>query len=109
MYGFGYIRNLELHQEAGFHPLQIMQQATQNGARILGQEKKLGRVRAGWTADLLIVDGNPLEDFKLLYPAAANSGVKPGVTWTIKGGIPYSVPQLMQEVKTMVEQARRAK
>lgn len=109
MYGFGYIRNLELHQEAGFHPLQIVQQATQNGARVLGQEGKLGRVRAGWAADLLIVDGNPLEDFKLLYPASANAGVKPGLQWTIKGGIPYSTTKLMEEVKSMVEKARRAK
>lgn len=109
MYGFGLIRNLELHQEAGFHPLQIVQQATLNGARVLGQEKKFGRLRTGWSADMLIVDGNPLEDFKVLYPYPANSGVKPGVQWTIKAGIPYSVPQLMQELKTMVEKARRAK
>lgn len=109
MYGFGMIRNLELHQEAGFHPLQIVQQATVNGARVLGKERTLGRVRAGWVADLLVIDGNPLEDFKLLYPAPANSGVKPGVLWTIKGGIPYSVPKLMQEVKAIVDNARKKK
>ncbi|MBL8237176.1 MAG: amidohydrolase family protein [Bryobacterales bacterium] len=109
MYGFGLIRNLELHQEAGFHPLQIVEQATLNGARVLGQEKRLGRVRAGWAADLLVVNGNPLEDFKLLYPVAANAGVKPGVEWTIKGGIPYSAPRLMEEVKAMVKRAREGK
>lgn len=109
MYGFGFIRNLELHQEAGFHPLQIVQHATQNGARVLGQEQKLGRVRAGWAADLLVIDGNPLEDFKLLYPASANNGVKPGLRWTIKGGIPYSSPQLMEEIKSMVGKARKSK
>ena len=109
MYGFGFIRNLELHQEAGFHPLQIVQHATLNGARILGQEKKLGRVRVGWTADMLVVNGNPLEDFKLLYPVAANAGVKPGVEWTIKGGIPYSVPQLLSEVGAMVAKAKGVK
>ena len=109
MYGFGMIRNLELHQEAGFHPLQIVQQATLNGARVLGQEGKLGRVRAGWAADMLVVDGNPLEDFKLLYPVAANTGVKPGLLWTIKGGIPYSPAQLMEEVKVMVEKARKVR
>jgi len=66
-------------------------------------------VRTGWAADMLVVDGNPLEDFKLLYPAAANAGVKPGLMWTIKGGIPYSAPQLMQEVKAMVLKARQSK
>ncbi len=109
MYGFGMIRNLELHQEAGFHPLQIVEQATLNGARILGQEKRFGRVRPGWSADVLVVNGNPLEDFKLLYPASSNSGVKPGLQWTIKGGIPYSVPVLMQEIKSMVDKARKGK
>lgn len=109
MYGFGMIRNLELHQEAGFHPLQIVQQATMNGARVLGQEGRLGRVRTGWAADLLVINGNPLEDFKTLYPVPANTGVKPGVEWTIKAGIPYSVPVLMKEVKNIVDQARSQK
>ena len=68
MYGFGLIRGMELHQEAGFHPLKIIQQATGNNARILGQENRLGRVRAGWNADLIVVNGNPLEDLKVLYP-----------------------------------------
>lgn len=109
MYGFGYLRNFELHQEAGFHPLQIVQQATSNGAAVLGQGEKLGRVRAGWAADLLVVNGNPLEDFKLLYPVPAIMGAKPGIEWTIKGGIPYSTAQLMGEVKAIVNQAKAKK
>jgi imidazolonepropionase-like amidohydrolase len=105
MYGFGMLRNLELHQEAGFHPLQIVQHATLNGARVLGKEGSLGRVRAGWAADLLIVDGNPLEDFKTLYPVAPNAGVQPGLLWTIKSGIPYSPAQLLREVQLIVQKA----
>ncbi|NOT10205.1 MAG: amidohydrolase family protein, partial [Gemmatimonadales bacterium] len=53
MYGFGLIRELELHQEAGFHPLKVIQHATWNNARILGMETKIGRVRAGYLADLI--------------------------------------------------------
>ena len=68
MYGFGLIRGMELHQEAGFHPLKIIQQATGNNAKILGQEEQLGRVRAGLAADLIVVNGNPLENLKVLYP-----------------------------------------
>src|SRR5271169_6045835 len=41
MYGFGLIRELELHQEAGFQPLIVIQHATANNARILGQEGHL--------------------------------------------------------------------
>src|SRR5579863_6501590 len=43
MYGFGLIRELELQQEAGFQPLKIIQHATANNAKILGQEDHLGK------------------------------------------------------------------
>src|SRR6266436_6057579 len=101
MYGFGLIRSMELHQEAGFHPLKIVQQTTGNNAKILGQEEKLGRVRAGFAADLIVVNGNPLENLKLLYPVAPG-----GVEWTIKDGIPYHAPTLMKRVKEIVSKAR---
>jgi imidazolonepropionase-like amidohydrolase len=102
IYGFGLIRGMELHQEAGFHPIKIIEQATGNNARILGQEDRLGRVRAGWAADLIVVNGNPLENLKVLYPAAPG-----GVEWTIKDGIPYRAPELMAKVKRLVAEARR--
>lgn len=112
MYGFGYLRELELQQEAGFHPLKVIQHATTNGAQMLGEETKLGRVRAGWTADLIIVNGNPLENLKILSPLGINdwdSGKqsrKGGVEWTIKDGFVYHVPKLFAEVKDMVKQAK---
>jgi imidazolonepropionase-like amidohydrolase len=107
MYGFGLIRGMELHQEAGFHPIRIIQQATGNNARILGQEERLGRVRAGFAADLIVVNGNPLENLKALYPTgveeiregrAVRTG---GVEWTIKDGIAYNVASLMARVKEL--------
>jgi hypothetical protein len=114
MYGFGLIRSMELHQEAGFHPLKIIQQATGNNARILGQEERLGRVRAGFLADLIVVNGNPLENLKVLYPSGVDeirNGKEVhtgGVEWTIKDGIPYHAPTLMARVKEIVAQARKA-
>ena len=104
MYGFGLIRSMELHQEAGFHPIKIIQQATGNNAKILGQQEKLGRVRAGFAADLIVVNGNPLENLKVLYPSGPG-----GVEWTIKDGIPYHAPTLMARVKEIVAQARKGK
>ena len=115
MYGFGLLRGMELHQEAGFHPLKIIQQATGNNAKILGQEDHLGRVRAGWNADLIVVNGNPLENLKVLYPTGVDeirdgkTVHTGGVEWTIKDGIPYHVPELAAKVKEMVAQARAAK
>jgi cytosine/adenosine deaminase-related metal-dependent hydrolase len=112
MYGFGLIRELELHQEAGFHPLKVIQHATGNNAKILGQESRLGRVRAGYAADLILVNGNPLENLKTLYPTGLDEirdgkAVRSGaVEWTIKDGIPYHGPTLMKEIKEMVAKAR---
>jgi imidazolonepropionase-like amidohydrolase len=103
---------MELHQEAGFHPIRIVQQATGNNAKILGQEERLGRVRAGWLADLIVVNGNPLENLKVLYPTGVDeirngkTVHTGGVEWTIKDGIPYHAPELMARVKEMVAQAR---
>lgn len=114
MYGFGLIRELELHQEAGFHPLKVLQHATWNNAVILGMQDRIGRVRAGHLADLIVVNGNPLEDLKVLYPTgtetirdgrAVHTG---GVEWTIKDGIPYHGPTLLREVKEIVAKARAA-
>jgi len=112
MYGFALIRELELQQEAGFPPLKVIQHATGNNAKILGQENRLGRVRVGYLADLLVVNGNPLEDFKVLYPTGVDE-VRDGrvvhgggVEWTIKDGIPYHGPTLLREVKELVAKAR---
>ena len=112
MYGFGLIRELELHQEAGFSPIKVIQHATGNNARILGKEDELGRVRVGYKADLIVVNGNPLENLKVLY-ATGVEDVKDGkvvqtggVEWTIKDGIPYHGPTLMREVKDIVAKAR---
>ncbi|HTE46448.1 MAG TPA: amidohydrolase family protein [Gemmatimonadaceae bacterium] len=112
MYGFGLLRELELHQEAGFNPIKVIQHATFNNARILGKENELGRVRQGFKADLIVVNGNPLENLKVLYPTGVDDikDGKPvhtgGVEWTIKDGIPYHGPTLMREVKQLVAKAR---
>jgi len=112
MYGFALIRELELQQEAGFPALKVLQHVAQNNARILGMEDRIGRVRPGYLADLVVVNGNPLEDLKVLYPTGTetiqdgktvHTG---GVEWTIKDGIPYHAPTLFREVKEMVAAAR---
>ncbi|HVF40828.1 MAG TPA: amidohydrolase family protein [Gemmatimonadaceae bacterium] len=115
LYGFGLIRELELHQEAGFNPIKVIQHATGNNARILGEESRLGRVRVGYLADLIVVNGNPLENLKVLYPTgveeirngrAVRTG---GIEWTIKDGIPYNGPALLADVKRIVAAARAAR
>lgn len=112
MYGWGLIRELELEQEAGFPALKIVQHATSNGAKVLGKENEIGRVRPGWLADIIVVNGNPLEDLKMLYPTgteAVRDGKvvhAGGVEWTIRDGWVYNGPTLLKEVKDIVRKAR---
>jgi len=60
---------LELLQEARFHPLEVFQSATMNGAMTLHEPKgtpiEFGVVRKGLRADMVIVDQNPLENLKV--------------------------------------------
>ena len=60
LYGFAYIRELELLREAGFHPLEIIRSATLNGAEALKLDDQLGTVEIGKLADFVIVEENPL-------------------------------------------------
>src|SRR5258706_7622660 len=114
MYGFGLLRELELQQEAGFQPLIGIKHATVNNAKILGQENSLGRVRVGFKADLIVVNGNPLENLKVLYPTGIEEirdgkVVKTGgIEWTIKDGIPFYVPTISAEIRDMVRAARKS-
>ncbi len=109
LYGFAYIRELELLREAGFHPLEIIKSATLNGAEALGQDDKLGSISLGKLADFVIVEENPLQNFKVLYGTGAirltddNEVVRVGgVKYTIKDGIIYDAKQLLKDVKEMV-------
>ncbi len=113
LYGFSLIRELELQQEAGFHPIDVIKNATGNNAKILGVDDKIGRIRAGYLADLILVDGNPLENMKFLYPTGVMDIVddkivnKGGVKWTIKDGYIYNAPAMLEDVKKMVDEAKR--
>jgi predicted amidohydrolase YtcJ len=118
LYGFGLIQELELLQEAGFHPLEVLRSATLNGATTLFEPKKkpieFGIIRPGLLADLVIVDQNPLQNLKVLYGTGAvrlndQTGVAErvgGVKYTIKDGIVYDAKQLLAEVAAMVEKQK---
>ncbi len=52
--------------EAGFTPLAALQAATAVNAELLRLDKQIGQVRAGFEADLLVVEGNPLDQPRTL-------------------------------------------
>ena len=118
-YGFGYINELEMLQEAGFHPLEVIQAATMNGALTLAEASKKpldrGVVKPGMLADMVIVDQNPLENFKVLYGTGAvklNDEIQRaervgGIKYTIKDGIVYDARKLLDDVAAMVTKQRQ--
>ena len=55
---------LERLVEAGLTPLEALQTATVNPARVLGKADSLGTIEPGKLADLVLVDANPLEDIR---------------------------------------------
>ena len=113
LYGFAYIREMELLREAGFHPLEIIRSATLNGAEALGIDKQTGSIEIGKSADFVIIDENPLENFKVLYGTGAikliedNEVVRVGgVKHTIRQEVIYDSKKLLSEVKEMVAKAK---
>jgi imidazolonepropionase-like amidohydrolase len=59
--GHSLYRELELYVQGGFTPMEAIQAATIVPARVMGLDKELGTVEAGKRADLIVVNGNPLE------------------------------------------------
>ena len=121
LYGFGTIEEMELLQEAGFHPLEVIRSATMHGAETLykplGKPIEFGVVRAGMLADMLIVDENPIANLKVLYGTGAvklNDELGKverigGVMYTIKDGIVYDAKDLLNDVRLMVKKQKRNK
>ena len=114
LYGFAYIRELELLREAGFHPLEVIRAATLNGAEALKMDHQIGSIQVGKLADFVIIEENPLENLKSLYGTGAiklnekNEVIRTGgVKYTVKDGIIYDAKRLLKEVKEMVDEKKR--
>jgi imidazolonepropionase-like amidohydrolase len=60
--GFSLHDELALFVEAGFTPMQALQTATSNPAKYCGKEKTAGGIEPGMTADLVLLEADPLRD-----------------------------------------------
>jgi imidazolonepropionase-like amidohydrolase len=112
---------MELFQEAGFHPLEVIRGATLHAAETLfaptGQPIEFGVVREGLLADLVIVPENPIANLKVLYGTGwmrlndRTGRVEwvGGIETTIKDGIVYDARALLADVAEMVEAQRRVR
>ena len=114
LYGFSIVRELELLQEAGFHPLDVVKIATTNATASMGLDHLAGGVQKGFTADIAIVDGNPLDNFKVMYGTGVTRYSEDrtrmvqggGVKWTIKAGTLYDAKALLRDVEEYVTELK---
>ena len=113
LYGFGYIRELELLREAGFHPLEVIRSATLYGAEALGMDDEIGSIEVGKKADLILLEENPLANLKVLYGTGAiklteeNEIIRAGgVVYTIKDGVIYDAKKLLADVRAIADEAK---
>jgi imidazolonepropionase-like amidohydrolase len=65
VHGPGVHRELQLWVEAGIPAAVALQAATYNGAQLLRAADRMGLIRKGFQANLLLIDGNPLKDISV--------------------------------------------
>ena len=81
-------RELELYVQAGFTPLEAIQAATTVPARVMGLDRELGTIETGKRADLILIDGDPLQDIHNTR----------NVEFVITNGTMYHTAELWQSV-----------
>jgi imidazolonepropionase-like amidohydrolase len=81
-------REIELYVQAGFKPMEAIQAATIVPARAMGLDKELGTVEPGKRADLIIVNGNPLESIQNIRK----------VEFVVTNGTMYNCAELWRSV-----------
>ena len=81
-------REIELYVQAGFTPMEAIQAATIVPARVMGLDKEVGTVEAGKRADVIILDGNPLESIHNIRK----------VEFVITNGVMYNCAELWRSV-----------
>jgi imidazolonepropionase-like amidohydrolase len=65
--------------DLGMTPIQVISAATKTGAEILGKSAEIGTIEPGTLADLLIVDGDPLDEIKAMRYVLVT--FRDGVPW----------------------------
>jgi imidazolonepropionase-like amidohydrolase len=81
IHGPALFREFQLMKEAGLTPMQILQCATANAAKLFGGEAgaHIGKIESGYFADLVVLNSNPLED--IAHASDIDTVIKNGVSY----------------------------
>ncbi len=90
--GFGDQREMELLVQAGFTPAEAIHIYTENGARFLGEDDRIGTLASGKQADIVIIDGDP----------SANISDIEKTELVFKDGVGYDSAKLIESVRGTV-------
>jgi imidazolonepropionase-like amidohydrolase len=90
--GFGDQRELELLVQAGFTPVEAVHIYTENGARFLGEDDRVGTLASGKQADIVVIDGDP----------SKNIGDIEKTELVFKDGVGYDSAKLIASVRGSV-------
>jgi imidazolonepropionase-like amidohydrolase len=90
--GHGSLREVELLVEVGLTPVEAIQVASYNGARLLGIEKDVGSIEPGKAADLFVVAGDPSRTISEIR----------NIETVFKDGVGYDAKKLLDSVKGCV-------
>jgi imidazolonepropionase-like amidohydrolase len=90
--GFGDQREMELLVQAGFTPSEAIHIYTENGARFLGIDDRVGTLAAGKDADIVVIDGDP----------SANINDIEKTEMVFKDGVGYDSAKLIASVRGSV-------
>src|SRR5215471_12814982 len=104
---------MELLEEAGFTPLETIHAATENGGKLV-KNPKIGVLRAGNLANMVVLTENPLANLKVLYgtgitkvSADRKATNEKCVKYTIKDGVVFDSQALLKDVRDMVTKGKR--
>jgi imidazolonepropionase-like amidohydrolase len=91
--GFALIEELHLLQDAGLSAVDALRSATTEAASAMREPAEFGQVREGMRADLLLLDGNPLED---VVAIRQNRGVMAHGFWLTRDKLDAALTTLAQ-------------
>jgi imidazolonepropionase-like amidohydrolase len=88
--GLGMLREMEAMRDLGLPPAEIIEISTRQNARFLRKDNELGTISPGKLADIIVVDGNPLQDLSNLRHIAVV--IKDGAVIDAKYHSEYHAP-----------------